>query len=391
MATGFSKNDISISENSSLDFFDISMLDDEIQCSILAEDQCFSNENDCPNQQVLAQANEEWEFIPTELVPPSQVLVKQNSLSKLATLPLVKNDFLSSLKPKLPKRIPLPKLLTSKCSSSVPESSFNAYDVVDRFEAPSTEEVEQELAQCLLHESVVIDGSLTDQKHQLMTQSLQYSHPSIRKGSSDSFLARSDVKWQTAVNTLIKSVEDDQEVHGVWLLSEINHWDNESERIVMLLNDSLLIAKYNFYIQVLQEVRSIGLSGIYSTTYGPFPNSSPYKRRPGIGVRLHWNKDIPLSFAQKWNPWSEKIPFTTFGPHPSTYKIVQCTTESHLNVYSFLQKLRDCLKTYTLVHDTYALFDAVDTLSSQSSKFGIFQQIYNKGNFGCDLVNHNNV
>lgn len=231
MASRFPKDSFSLSD----DFFDVSIREDD---SIPSEDNFFSNENDNPNQKATIPSTEEWEFIPTELVPSPGVVVKQNSSSRLATLPATKKDILSSLKR---KRISLPKLLTHKRPAH--PVSFNTYDIVDRGEAPTTEEVEVELTQCLLHESVVIDECVVDQEGDV-TQPMQYTHPARRRGSTgDLFLARSDVKWQTALNTLVKSVEDDQEVCGVWLLSEIDHWDSESERLVMLLNDSILIAK----------------------------------------------------------------------------------------------------------------------------------------------------
>ena len=231
MASRFPKGNFSTSD----DFFDVSICEDDL---IPLEDQFFSNENDDPNQKATIPFTEEWEFIPTELVPSPRVIVKQNSSSRLATLPSTKKDILSSLKR---KRISLPKILTHK--RPAPPVSFNTYDIVDPGEAPTTAEVELELTQCLLHESVIIDECVVDQEEDV-TKPMQYTHPSKRRGSTgDLFLARSDVKWQTALNTLVKSVEDDQEVCGVWLLSEINHWDNESERIVMLLNDSILIAK----------------------------------------------------------------------------------------------------------------------------------------------------
>ena len=232
MASRFPKGNFSMSD----DFFDVSIREDDF---IPMEDQFFSNENDNPNQKATVPSTEEWEFIPTELVPSSRVIFKQNSSSRLATLPSTKKDILSSLKRK--RIISLPKLLNHK--RPVPSVSFSTYDIVDRGEAPTTAEVELELTQCLLHESVVIDECVVDQEGE-MTKPMQYTHPAKRRGSTgDLFLARSDVKWQTALSTLVKSVEDDQEVYGVWLLSEINHWDNESERIVMLLNDSILIAK----------------------------------------------------------------------------------------------------------------------------------------------------
>lgn len=34
------------------------------------------------------------------------------------------------------------------------------------------------------------------------------------------------------------------------------------------------------------------------------------------GLRVTWNSGHEISFAQKWNPWSRDIPYTTFTSHP---------------------------------------------------------------------------
>ena len=228
---------ISSTEDSNSDsFLDISVLENKD-----SKHQKISFENVNPNQQADSTSIEEWEFLPSRYVPNSKAL-QQNTSSKLATLTNSKPSF--SLKSKLRKRMTLPKLMNPK--RSAPGSSFSTYDIVDPFEAPSTELVEQELTQCLLHESVVIDECPSDNEDDVMANSMhQCPLPAKRRGSvGESFLARSNVKWQRAVNSLKLTVEDDQQICGVWLLSEINHWDNESERIVMLLEDSVLIAKY---------------------------------------------------------------------------------------------------------------------------------------------------
>ncbi|KAL7978604.1 hypothetical protein Chor_005586 [Crotalus horridus] len=83
------------------------------------------------------------------------------------------------------------------------------------------------------------------------------------------------------IRVVVMPVEDG-EVQSVWLLTEIDHWNNEKERLVLITDRSLLICKYDFIsLQCLQ-----------------------------------WDKQSRASFLNRWNPWSSNVPYSTFTEHP---------------------------------------------------------------------------
>uniref|UniRef100_UPI00358E3E9D tumor protein p63-regulated gene 1-like protein isoform X1 n=1 Tax=Myxine glutinosa TaxID=7769 RepID=UPI00358E3E9D len=111
--------------------------------------------------------------------------------------------------------------------------------------------------------------------------------------------------------------EQDGNLESVWLLLEVDHWNSERERLVLLTQHSLLVCKYDFVALACRHVRRIPLYLIEQITTGKFSfPSKSLSRREGIGLQVQWDRTRQPSLLAKWNPWSSEIPYTTFAQHP---------------------------------------------------------------------------
>ncbi|XP_075928986.1 tumor protein p63-regulated gene 1-like protein [Petromyzon marinus] len=118
------------------------------------------------------------------------------------------------------------------------------------------------------------------------------------------------------VKALMSPVEDG-EMQSVWLLTEVDHWNTERERLVLLAERSMLVCKYDFMSLHCRRVRRIPLRYVETVTTGAFlfPHKSLSKRE-GLGVRVEWDRVAHAPFWTQWNPFSEELPYTTFTQHP---------------------------------------------------------------------------
>ena len=222
------------------DFLDITLKGNQIQYT-------FASPGSVDSVHAGNENSQTWEFVPTEFIPSTHTL-SENDPPSVAKSPKSNLRLMSDLIPrqkeffKMRKQISLPFIGKRKRSTiSDQDSPFHSYDIVDPYEPPSTESLEQEWTQSLIQESVMVDHCSIEDQHKF--RSMHLSKPVALKKRAELFIARIESRWQAAVNSLKLSVEEDQKMHGVWLLSEIDHWDNECERVVMLLDDSILIAK----------------------------------------------------------------------------------------------------------------------------------------------------
>ncbi|XP_056132449.1 tumor protein p63-regulated gene 1 protein isoform X2 [Lampris incognitus] len=126
--------------------------------------------------------------------------------------------------------------------------------------------------------------------------------------------------------TLNQAIEDiqamvDKEVDGsvlsVWLMAEVDHWNNEKERVVVITNNSLLICKYDFMMLNCEQISRIPLNFVDRISHGSFtfPKGSLLMRE-GEGLRIFWDRLREPSFTSRWNPFATDYPFITFTYHP---------------------------------------------------------------------------
>ncbi|XP_064460521.1 tumor protein p63-regulated gene 1-like protein isoform X1 [Ornithodoros turicata] len=129
----------------------------------------------------------------------------------------------------------------------------------------------------------------------------------------------------------------DGELRGVWLLTQIDHWDTEKERLLFLTDFSLIILKYDFITLKLLDYQRLHLKSFDKVQVGPltYPEKSIMPPRNQDGIRCIWDNNATIPFVKEWNPWCRDIPWVTFTAHhlwdtpsPSDYYDVHCFSDS---------------------------------------------------------------
>ncbi|XP_004068344.1 tumor protein p63-regulated gene 1-like protein [Oryzias latipes] len=147
------------------------------------------------------------------------------------------------------------------------------------------------------------------------------------------------------LNQAIKDVEalvnkeEDGNVQSVWLMAEVDHWNNEKERLVVITDNTLMVFKYDFVMFLCEQIQKISLNYVDRLVHGPFnfPKHSLLKRE-GEGLRIYWDRMRDPSFTSKWNPFSVDFPYTTLISHP-----VSSINDTFASLCD-LHKFRDHLK-----------------------------------------------
>ncbi|XP_066296317.1 tumor protein p63-regulated gene 1-like protein isoform X2 [Branchiostoma lanceolatum] len=142
----------------------------------------------------------------------------------------------------------------------------------------------------------------------------------ISENIARGFFAYRPGAFDLAVETTKSEVllpDVDGSLRGAWLLTEIDHWDSEKERLVLLTDNCLIVVFFDFVASKIQSFKRIVLKNLTSVKIGPFeyPPNSIMPRRAGVGVQMFWSRQ-EVSVAQKWNPFNRDIPYAIFASHP---------------------------------------------------------------------------
>ncbi|KAK6176061.1 hypothetical protein SNE40_014417 [Patella caerulea] len=187
-------------------------------------------------------------------------------------------------------------------------------------------------------------GSVIGSRSTSSTSSRTSMRPNFIKSDvvAKTFFSYKGQNFETALQECRNQVKPDLDgkILGEWLLAEIDHWNMEKEKVVLLTENSVLVFKYNFITQTLYEFRRVMLHGIDTIAIGDFkyPDYSIMPDRQHGGVQLRWNKGSEPTFGQRWNPWCTDIPWLTFAHHPVLYNPKENETTTY-NVDEFYESL----------------------------------------------------
>ncbi|EDO34029.1 predicted protein, partial [Nematostella vectensis] len=130
--------------------------------------------------------------------------------------------------------------------------------------------------------------------------------------------------------------EKDGKIINGYLLTEIDHWDHEKERVVIITEKQLVIVKYNFIGLRVDDHRKIPLIKCDKIQTGRFvypKNTMMIPRHFQVGLRIYAGKNETLSTLQNWNPWFKALPHVTFGRHKGSELMDRIPRYMELNYF----------------------------------------------------------
>ncbi|CAL7942524.1 unnamed protein product [Xylocopa violacea] len=205
--------------------------------------------------------------------------------------------------------------------------------------------------------------------------------------------------------------EEENNIVGSWLLTEISLWDVEKERLVILTENAIYTIKYDFISLKILEYSRIPLWQIDTLVSGElvYPSSSLAPRLSGLaegvssiihcavrqewsslasctgfaqfeprkrhmsGVRLMWNKGNPLPLTKKWNPFAKNIPWLTYASHPLFWYKGSEAEKAKFNVEGLLSSIKDLLPSMCSIKNGLIIIE---------NYFGVGALVHNRNGLG---------
>ncbi|XP_034036555.1 tumor protein p63-regulated gene 1 protein [Thalassophryne amazonica] len=179
--------------------------------------------------------------------------------------------------------------------------------------------------------------------------------------------------------------------HGIWLMAEVDHWNNEKECIVLITDKSLLICKYDFVMFNCEQIRRVPLNIVDRITQGTFsfPKYS-LLRREGVGVRVFWDRLREPSFVSRWNPFTTDFPYITFTHHP--VRNISDSFNANCDVMNFLELLKNASQKAHTVKPVPGKANGVMVLNQPiliEAYVGLMSAIGNQNKLGYSMARGN--
>ncbi|XP_050313962.1 tumor protein p63-regulated gene 1-like protein isoform X2 [Anthonomus grandis grandis] len=161
--------------------------------------------------------------------------------------------------------------------------------------------------------------------------------PRIPEQDANSFFTyRDGVAERAALECAAEFLDMEHEgpVIQYFLLTQINHWDTDKERLILLTPKILLVVKYDFIALKRLSYKKLPLEDIEAVIIGDliYPNGSLIPDRNMKGIRILFAKGKPIKFSSKWNPFTVDLPIWTFTYHP-LYFHKDCSDENQRRIY----------------------------------------------------------
>ncbi|KAH0624226.1 hypothetical protein JD844_007800 [Phrynosoma platyrhinos] len=104
------------------------------------------------------------------------------------------------------------------------------------------------------------------------SKSILYPRPYADRYDSRKYFATRPGAFDQAMDDLKAHVVTNmgETAHSFWLLTEVDHWNNEKERVVVITDSALLVCKYDFIMLKCLQLQRIPLSYIDRISLGSF-------------------------------------------------------------------------------------------------------------------------
>merc|ERR1712226_1756561 len=174
------------------------------------------------------------------------------------------------------------------------------------------------------------------------------------KNEADLYFASSDDRLKRATEKLKSEcllADLDGDFVKLFVLTEIDHWNHDRERVVILCQDSVLSVNYSFITEKWTELTRMNIKCISTVQFGSlvFPKRSLQWPRSDKCLKIAYERLTgPVTVSENWNPFSKHLPWSILTSHPLA-RSAEGQTDRY-TIEHFNSELTTAIEKYTAAH-----------------------------------------